>query len=152
MSLYRSPGRVPARTLVLAGVAALVAGLVAGFVLGRATAPEPTLAEQVTALRAALAPAASGLELTATEYGQAVRGGRVVAPTEYDATRSDLARVRATLTANHADLRAYDRAGAEALDAAVARVDEGVRGRIDPAQVRRRVDEASQTLREVTGR
>jgi hypothetical protein len=151
MSLYRRPGRFATRTLVLAAAGAVVIGLVAGFVLGRTTASSPTLAEKVADLREQLVPATSGLELTATEYGQAVRGGRVVAPTEYGAARSDLARVRATLAAARADLVALDRAGAEALDAAVARVDAGVRQRVDPREVRRRAEAAMQTLRDTVG-
>ncbi|HEX4690091.1 MAG TPA: hypothetical protein VH276_05330 [Solirubrobacteraceae bacterium] len=151
MSLYRRPGRFATRTLVIAAAAAVVIGLIAGFALGRTTASSPTLAEKLAELRERLVPATSGLELTATEYGQAVRGGRVIAPTEYGAARSDLARVRATLAAARADLVALDRAGAEALDAAVARVDAGVRQRVEPTEVRRRAEAAMRTLRETAG-
>jgi hypothetical protein len=80
MSLYRQAGRASGRTLALAAVAALLAGLLAGFLLGRSTAPDPTVAEKVADLRSRLRPAEQGLELTATEYAQAVRGGRVVQP------------------------------------------------------------------------
>src|SRR3954454_1699914 len=106
MSLYRQPGRVAARTLALAALAALVAGLIAGFALGRVTAAAPTLADKVAELRTELRPADQGIELTATEYAQAVRGGQVTAPTEYGAAQADVRRVRDVLATTRADLRA----------------------------------------------
>ena len=151
MSLYRQAGRMSTRTLVLGGVALLVAGLVIGFVLGRVTEGTPSLATRVAELRVELRPAEQGLELTATEYGQAVRGGQVVEPTEYDAARADVARVRDTLAPARADLRALSREKAAALEAAVAAVDAGVRSRVEPAEVQRRSDAARRALAAVFG-
>src|SRR3954453_21144562 len=88
MSLYRQAGRTSGRTLAIAVAATLVVGLGAGFAIGRATAPEPTLADRLADMRARLQPAQDGLELTVTEYGQAVRGGRVVAPTQNHAPKA----------------------------------------------------------------
>ena len=151
MSLYRQAGRVSTRTLVLGGVAVLVVGLVAGFVLGRVTGGTPSLASRVADLRVEVRPAEQGLELTATEYGQAVRGGKVVEPTEYDAAREDVARVRDTLAPVRADLRALSLAKAAALEAAVASVDAGVRERVEPAEVQRRSDAARRALAAMFG-
>jgi hypothetical protein len=151
MSLYRQPGRASGRTLALAAVAALLVGLVAGFAIGRATAPNPSLAEKVTDLRRAVRPAEQGLELTATEYSQAVRGGRVVQPTEYQAAQADVKRVRDTLAPVRADLRALNPARAAALARAVADVGAAVDGRAEPDRVQRLSDVARAALRAVVG-
>jgi hypothetical protein len=149
MSLYRQPGRVATRTLALVAAATLVVGIVAGFALGRGTAAEPTLADKVADLRMALRPADQGLELTATEYAQAVRGGEVTAPTEYGAAKADLGRVRDVLATTRADLSALDATGAKALESAVDAVDAAVRGRVDPAEVQRRSDSARRALQDL---
>jgi hypothetical protein len=151
MSLYRQAGRASARTLLIAAVAALVVGLIAGFLLGRSTAPKPSLADRVADLRASLAPAREGLELTGTEYGQAVRSGRVVAPTEYAAAKSDLQRASDAIAANEADIRALNAARAAALDRAMAVLRNAVSRRADPATVRRLADTASAALRDAGG-
>jgi hypothetical protein len=146
VSLYRQPGRVAARTLALAAVAALVVGLAGGFALGRGTAPEPTLADRVADLRRQLEPAQQGLELTATEYPQAVRAGRVVERTEYQAAQADIRRVRDTLAGARADLRALAPARAAALDRAVGALSSAVDRRAPPAEVRRLGDAAQAAL------
>ena len=151
MSLYRQAGRFATRTLVLGAVAAVVVGLIAGFVLGRVTAGTPSLAEQKAQLRVAVRPAEQGLELTATEYAQAVRGGEVAEPTEYGAARADVGRVRDTLAPLRADLRALAPARAATLETAVADVDAGVRERVEPAEVQRRADAARRALAAVFG-
>jgi DNA-binding transcriptional regulator YdaS (Cro superfamily) len=151
MSLYRQAGRASSRTLLIAAAAALAIGLIAGFAVGRATAPKPSLADKVADLRAGLAPAREGLELAATEYGQAVRSGRVVAPTEYAAAKADVQRASDTVAQNAADLRALGAAGAAALDRAMAVLRVAVNRRADPATVRRLSDAASVALRAAGG-
>src|SRR3954451_7968299 len=108
MSLYRQAGRASAFTLALVGAAALAAGLLAGFALGRGTAPEPTLADKIADLRRQVRPAQDGIELTSTEDGQAVRGGRVVAPPEFGAAQPDVRRAAAAVAGARAGLRALD--------------------------------------------
>jgi hypothetical protein len=152
MSLYRQAGRASGRTLVLAAVAALVVGLLAGFLLGRATAPDPTIAEKLADLRSRLRPAEQGLELTATEYAQAVRGGRVVQPTEYQAAQADIGRVDDALAGARADLRALSAERAGALDRAVAALRDAVGRRVEPSEVQRLSDAARAALRVAVGR
>jgi hypothetical protein len=151
VSLYRQAGRTSGRTLLIAGLAALVVGLIVGFVVGRATAPKPTLADRVADLRTSLAPAREGLELAATEYGQAVRSGRVVAPTEYGAAKSDVQRASDTIAKNAADVRALSAARAAQLDRAMAVLRNAVSRRADPATVRQLTDTASAALRAAGG-
>ncbi|MEA2322510.1 MAG: hypothetical protein QOD81_2360 [Solirubrobacteraceae bacterium] len=152
MSLYRQPGRASGRTLALAAAAALVVGLVAGLTIGRATAPDPTLAEKVADLRRQVRPAEQGMELTATEYTQAVRGGRVAEPTEYQAAQADVKRVTDTLATARADLRALNRDRAAALERAVAELSAAVNRRADPVEVQRLSDAARAALRAAIGR
>jgi hypothetical protein len=152
MSLYRRPGRVATRTLALCAVAALVIGLAGGLVLGRVTAPDPSLADKVAELRTQLGPADQGIELTATEYAQAVKDGQVAAPTEYQAAKADVQRVQDTLATTRADLRALSAAKATALEQAVDELDVGVRERVDPAELQRRSDDARRALDDVLGR
>jgi len=147
MSLYRQAGRASGRTLALTAAGALVAGLLVGFALGRSTAPDPTVAEKVADLRSRLRPAEQGLELTATEYAQAVRGGRVVQPTEYEAAQADLGRVDDALAGARADLRALSADRAGALDRAVATLRGAVTRRAEPAEVQRLSDAARAALR-----
>jgi hypothetical protein len=152
MSLYRQPGRVTTRTLALCAAAALVVGLIGGFTLGRVSAAKPTLADKVAELRTALRPADQGIELTATEYSQAVRDGELIAPTEYDAAKAAVRRVRDVLGATRADLRALNPPGAAAFEAAVSELDAGVQQRLDPPDVRRRSDAARQALKDLFSR
>jgi hypothetical protein len=152
MSLYRQAGRTSGRTLLIVGGVALVIGLGGGYALGRSTAPKPTLAENVADLRAGLGPAAEGIELTATEYGQAIRGGRVVAPTEYQAAQADVRRAADAVASVRTDLRAFDAARAAALEKAVAALAAAVNRKADPAEVRQLGDDASTALNAVLGR
>src|SRR3954454_10720748 len=151
MSLYRQAGRASGRTLAIAAVVALLAGLVAGFAVGRLTAPEPTLADKVADLRDKLAPAREGIELSATEYSQAVREGRVVAPTEYGAAKADVQRAADAIAAARADLRALAADRAAALERDVGGLREAVSRRADPATVPRLARGASAELRGAVG-
>lgn len=137
MSLYREPRRAAGRTLALVALVATVAGLVAGFAVGRASAPEASLASKLGDLRAQLKPARDGIELVATEYPQAVRGGKLVAPTEYKAAQQDIGRVRDAVAGARSDLRALNAQRADAVDRSVAALSAAVQRRAAPAEVRR---------------
>ena len=86
------------------------------------------------------------------EYAQAVRDGRVVAPTEYEAARADVQRVRDVLAAARADLRALDPTRAAAFESAVAALAADVQRRAEPTAVQQRSDAARDALRELLGR
>ena len=152
MSLYRQAGRTSGRILLIAAVVALLAGFAGGYVLGRSTAPKPTLADNVADMREKLGPASEGIELTATEYGQAIRDGRIVAPTEYKAAQADVERANAAVASVRTELREFDPARAAALEKALAALGAGVDGKEDPAQVKRLSDDASTALNAVLGR
>jgi len=152
MSLYRQAGRTSGRTIIIAAVVALVVGLLGGYAIGRATAPKPTLADKVADLRSSLGPAQEGIELSATEYPQAVRNGKIVAPTEYAAAQSDVQRARDAISGARADVQALDPARAEALDRAVADLRAAIDAKRDPAQVKQLSAAAGAALVAVLGR
>jgi hypothetical protein len=122
------------------------------LVAGRASKGDPSVAEKVADLRDDLEPAEQGIELTATEYAQAVRAGRVVAPTEYSAARQDVRRAVDTVAHHRADLRALSPPPAIALDRALSALSAAVERRADPAEVRRLSEAARAALAAATGR
>jgi hypothetical protein len=152
MSLYRQAGRTSGRTLLIAAAVALLVGLVAGYALGRGTAPEATLADGVADLRTSLGPAAEGIELSATEYPQAVRNGRIVAPTEYQAAKADVQRAKDTVAGARADVRALDPSRAASLDKALDALGSAIDEKADPNQVKQLSSDAANALNAVLGR
>jgi fumarylacetoacetate (FAA) hydrolase family protein len=135
VSLYREAGRTSWRALVAAAVIALLVGAAAGYAIGRSSAPDPSLADQVADLKGRLAPAREAIELTTTEYPQAVRDGKIVAPTEYQAAKADVARARDSIAAALADLRAVDAARAQRLQETVAALGTAVDRRVATSEV-----------------
>ena len=146
MSLYRQPRA--SRPLAIAGIAvvALLVGGAIGFALGRGSAPEPSAQDVVAQLRDELRPLASGLALLPTEYPQALAGGG-----ESAAVTGDLDRIRAALTAAHADLRTLDPAGTRALTDRVAALEAAIRARAAATQVARLAAAAQEALADVPG-
>jgi hypothetical protein len=152
LSLYRQAGRTSGRTLLIAAAVALLVGLVGGYALGRATAPESTLADEVADLRTALGPASEGIELSATEYPQAVRNGRIVAPTEYQAAKADVQRAKDAVAGARADVRALDPSRAASLDHALEELGSAIDAKADPNQVKQLSSDAANALNAVLGR
>lgn len=124
---------------MLVGVLALVGGLAVGYLVGHSSAPDPSLADNISSLRDDLNPAQQGLQLARTEYGQAVKKGRVVEPTEYQAAKSDVQRAEDAVTGARSDLRSLNPRGAAAL----ARAVEALSGAIASKQPAPRIDALS---------
>jgi hypothetical protein len=135
MSLYRQAGKARRRRRIgIAGAAAVVvlALLVVVLASGGDSGP-PTHAERASAASGAASEALDGLELLGIEYGQAVKGGRVVAATEYAAAKADVARAGASLSSHAEDFRAVDPAAFGKAGAALAEVARTVDRREDIA-------------------
>ena len=148
MSLYREPGRARRRRRRVAGgvaVAALVVALLVALLAGGDSGP-PSRAQRANAASAAAGEALDGLELLQIEYGQAVRAGRVVAPTEYDAAQADVDRARATLLAHKPDIAAVDPEGVDPIIRALDRVAIAVHQRVSAAELKAQVGAARARL------
>jgi hypothetical protein len=150
MSLYREAGR--RRRWLVPLVIGLAAGLVIGFGAGRAsTDSSPSLERAVAELGQRARKATDALELLTIEYRQAVREGRVVAPTEYAAAQHDVETARDRLAELRPDLDALAPADAqrasEQLDALAALV----RRRGPATVVERQANAIRETLVRATG-
>ena len=127
MSLYREAGRTRRnrRIAIAAGVAVVVIAAIV-IVLASSGGGPPSHSERVASARSAAAEALDGVELLTVEYGQAVRGGRVVAATEFAAAKADVQRARQSLAQHQADFEAVDpaayRRATQALGALAATV------------------------------
>lgn len=108
MSLYREAGRPRWEALLAGALVALAVGGLAGFLVGAAQEAEPSLAAALSQLRGEVRPVTDSLDLLPIEYGQGVRGGRIVAPTEYEAASASLERAHGAFTGARADLAALD--------------------------------------------
>lgn len=128
MSLYREAGRARRRRKIAIGAAIAAVVLVMLVVVLATSGGPPSHADRVKSAKSAASEALDGLEVLAVEYGQAVRSGRVAAPTEYAGARADVQRARSSLSGHKADFEAVDPAAyrralatLDALAATVAR-------------------------------
>ena len=129
MSLYRQAGRARRnRRIAIGAGVAVVAAAVLVVVLASSGGGPPSHAERTASARSAATEALDGIEVLTIEYGQAVRGGRVVAATEFAGARADVQRIRQLLAGHRADFEAVDAAAYQdaeqalgALAATVAR-------------------------------
>jgi len=151
MSLYRQAGGRGARALVAALAGGLLIGAVVGFLLGRGSVDEPSAAEVVAEARAELTPVAAGLELVPIEYEGAVRDGRVVAPTEHEATQRAAARAAEDLAASAEGLQAIDPAGYEAAAAAIADLEAAIEAVAPATRVGTLAEAASARVESLAG-
>jgi hypothetical protein len=150
MSLYRVASRRSRLLGLLAPVIALAVGLLGGFLLGRASAPEASIADALADPAADVAEARNALEVLTIEYPQAVSNGAVRAPTEYDAARADVRRAREAL-ASADDLAALDPEGYRRASALLAEVAALVERIASPAEVAAGVRTADEALAELPG-
>jgi hypothetical protein len=149
VSLYREASSSRARTAVVVAVIALV-GAVAGYLIGRATAPDPSLAEQIADARASAEPALKSLELVDIEYPQAFEESATGGPTELQAAL-DHAEAAASALEDAGDLSAVDPAGLEDAQAAVERVEAAINRRADTNEVDELVAQARGAVQELAG-
>jgi hypothetical protein len=136
MSLYREAGG-GGRQGLIAGAVALVIGLGAGYLLGNANTDEPSFEDAVAALRTDLAPVPNGLELLGGEYPQGVRGGEIVAQTEYDGSVSNVQRIADTLAAHSTELDQLDPEAAGELTDTIGELQDAIDSQASPAEVDR---------------
>jgi len=130
-------------------VALVAAG--AGFAIGRATAPDPSISEQIADAREEARPALSSLELVSIEYAQGVdASGQVAEPTELEAA-GDHAAQAASALADAAGLEAVDLAGLEAARARVAELEEAIGAQADIDEIRRLVADAREAIAQLVG-
>jgi hypothetical protein len=110
VSLYRQAGRARRTRRIAIGAAVgvlVIVALVVVLVSSGGSGP-PSHAKRVASARSAAAEALDGIELLTVEYPQAVKGGRVVAATEFAAAKADVQRARQSLAGHDADFRAVD--------------------------------------------
>jgi hypothetical protein len=151
MSLYRQTGLRSRRTVIVALVAGLVGGAIAGLLIGRASESEPSLAEQVEELRARAQAVPSALELVTIEYREAVRGGAVVAPTEYQATVDAANRARQVFAEIRPEVEVLDPAGAAEVQRSIEELARLVEDRAASDSVERASRAAAARLRATLG-
>jgi hypothetical protein len=94
----------------------------------------PSHADRVKAAQAAASEALDGVEIVTVEYPQAVRGGRVVAGTEFAGAKADVQRARQQLEQHRADFEAVDPAAYRRADDALGALAATVARRADIAK------------------
>lgn len=143
MSLYREVGR-SRRAVAIAAVAALLVGVAAGYALGRGSAPDPDLSEQVAEVGESVRPALSALELVEIHYPQAAAGEE----TAVGAAESQAAAAVTALEAQASQLSALDPdAYGEAIDR-TREVDDLVGAGAPPDRVATAAELADAAIRE----
>jgi len=148
MSLYREAGG--RRTAALLGglLAGLLLGTLAGYLIGSAGGDEePSLEDAVEQLQEDVAPALSALELVSIEYSEAVRGGEVVAETEYQASLDHVQRARSALDGASADLELLSPGELATAEQSLDELSQLVEGTAPPMQVDAAVARADAAIR-----
>jgi hypothetical protein len=108
VSLYREAGRARRRRRIAIGAGVLIVVIVVIVVLLAGGGGPPSHADRVKAAQAAASEALDGVEIVTVEYPQAVRGGHVVAATEFAGAKADVQRARQQLEQHRADFEAVD--------------------------------------------
>jgi hypothetical protein len=134
MSLYREAGRARRRRRIAIGAGVLVVVIAVIVVLLSGGGGPPTHADRVKAAQAAASEALDGVEIVTVEYPQAVRGGRVVAATEFAGAKADVQRARQQLEQQRADFEAVDPAAYRRAEDALGTLAATVARRADIAK------------------
>jgi hypothetical protein len=152
MSVYRDPANRRGRRLLAVSVgASLLLGALGGFLLARVTEDEPSLAEQVDAVRADLAPAIDVLELVPGHYEQGVRDGEVVEAAQYEGARSQAASAAEIVDEAAPDLEIIASAQLEAAQGELERLRRLIEQRASLGEVETASNAARQALAEAAG-
>ena len=133
MSLYRQSRDSGWRVVAIAAVVALVVGGGVGYAIGRSTAPEPSLAEQVADLQVRLQPTLDGLALVPDHYAQGVKAGGEV---QYQGAAQQATAARDGFAAESGDLEALDPAAYEDATKALGDLLDAIEAREPPVQVK----------------
>jgi hypothetical protein len=131
VSLYREAGRARRRRRIAIGAGVLIVVIVVIVVLLAGGGGPPSHADRVKAAQAAASEALDGVEIVTVEYPQAVRGGRVVAATEFAGAKADVQRARQQLAQHRADFEAVDPAAYRRADDALGTLAATVARRAD---------------------
>jgi hypothetical protein len=145
MSLYRQVGGSRALAATLAGAIGLAVGAIAGLLIASSDG-DSSLRAEVVGLQDEVRPALSALELVPIEYRQAVRRGRVVSVTEYEASRAQVGRAREVLAERKDDFAVLGASDAAAADTAVESLARLVTRRASPAEVERAAAAAARAV------
>ncbi len=149
MSLYRQTGERGPALLIALLLTGLLVGALAGFLLGRASADDPSLSDQIEDARAELAPVAAGLELVPIEYEGAVSDGKVSARTEYEATKGAAARASEELEASEG-IRLIDPAGYAAALQAISQLEGAIEAVAPPTRIEALAEGAAARIEALT--
>ena len=148
MSLYRQSGGSGWRVALIAAVVALLIGGGIGYAIGRGTAPEPSLADQVADLQARLQPTLDGLALVPDHYAQGVKAGGEV---QYEGAVQQATAARDGFSAESGDLQALDPAAYEDATKALGDLVDAIEAREPPAHVNRLVEQAQAAVEASAG-
>jgi hypothetical protein len=143
MSLYREVGG-RGRRLAIVIAASLAVGALAGLALGRATAPEPTLQEQVEQLRHDAEPVSDALELVAIHYA-------AKDPVTRNAAREQLRRAQELFSRVQPRLTLLAPEKTRAAQAAIVQLASHMELVASPAVVERAANEARAAVRAAAG-
>ena len=148
MSLYRQSGGSSWRVVAIAAVVALLVGAGVGYAIGRSTAPEPSLAEQVADLQGRLQPTLDGLTLVPDHYAQGIKAGGEV---QYDGAVQQATAARDGFTAESADLQALDPAAYDDATKALGDLLDAIEAREPPAEIKRLAAQAQAAVDAAAG-
>jgi hypothetical protein len=148
MSLYRQSGGSGWRIVAIAAVVARLIGGGVGYAIGRSTAPEPSLGEQVADLQARLQPTFDGLALVPDHYAQGIKAGGEV---QYDGAVQQATAARDGFTAESADLQALDPAAYDDATKALGDLLAAIEAREPPAEIKRLAAQAQAAVDAATG-
>jgi hypothetical protein len=148
MSLYRQSGGSGWRAALIAAAVALLIGGAVGYAIGRSTAPEPSLAEQVADLQDRLQPTLDGLALVPDHYAQGIEAGGEV---QYEGAVQQATAARDGFSAESGDLQALDPAAYEDATKALGDLVDAIEAREPPAHVNRLVEQAQAAVEASAG-